>query len=108
MKILLTGAFGNLGTSTLIELLAQGHQVRCFETRHKSRKRIANRFAGRIELIQSDLRKPADLVRAVQDQDAIILLACMLPPHSEERPDVAYAINVDGTRNLLAAASGLA
>src|SRR5579885_1689403 len=104
MKVLLTGAFGNLGMSTLHELLHQGHQVRCFVSRRPAHARTARRFAGKIELIQGDIRQSADLERAVQDQEVIIHLAYLLPPRSEEQPDLAYAINVEGTRHLLAAA----
>lgn len=104
MKILLTGAFGNLGLMTLEELLRQGHQVRCFVSRRPVHRRTARRFAGSIELVQGDLRQPADLAQAVQDQDAIIHLAYLLPPQSEDQPDLARAINVDGTRNVLDAA----
>ena len=107
MKILLTGAFGNLGMSTLQELLRQGHQVRCFVTPRKAHERTARRFAGKIELVQGDIRRPENLSRAVQDQDSIIHLAYMLPPGSEDHPEVARSINVDGTRNLLEAASSL-
>jgi nucleoside-diphosphate-sugar epimerase len=107
MKILLTGAFGNLGLSTLEELLRQGHQVRCFVSRRKAHQRTARRFAGKIELIQGDIRQPADLAEAVRDQEAIIHLAYMLPPQSEEQPDLARSINIDGTRHLLDAARSL-
>src|SRR4051812_261771 len=107
MKILLTGAFGNLGRSTLNELLRQGHCVRCFVSRRKAHVRTARRFAGKIELFQGDMRQPTDLVKAVQDQDVIIHLAYMLPPYSEDQPDLSHAINVGGTRNLLAAARSL-
>jgi nucleoside-diphosphate-sugar epimerase len=107
MKILLTGAFGNLGLSTLDELLRQGHQVRCFVSRRKAHQRTARRFAGKIELIQGDIRQPADLAEAVRDQEAIIHLAYMLPPQSEDHPDLARAINIDGTRHLLDAARSL-
>jgi|SRR5579863_8409121 len=107
MKILLTGAFGNIGMSTLQELLRQGHQVRCFVSRRKVHQRTARRFAGKIELIQGDIRQAADLSKAVQHQDVIIHMAYMLPPRSEEHPDLARSINVDGTRNLLAAARSL-
>ncbi len=41
MKILLTGAFGNIGLHTLRELLAQGHTVRCFDVASKDNKRRA-------------------------------------------------------------------
>ena len=107
MKILLTGAFGNLGMSTLEELLRQGHQVRCFVSRRPVHQRTARRFADKIELIQGDMRQPADLAEAVQDQEAILHLAYMLPPQSEEQPDLAHAINVDGTRHLLDASYSL-
>ena len=107
MRILLTGAFGNIGMSTLQELLRQGHQVRCFVPRHKANERTARRFAGKIELIQGDIRRPADLSTAVQNQDAVIHMAYMIPPRSEDQPGLARSINVDGTRNLLAAASSL-
>jgi nucleoside-diphosphate-sugar epimerase len=107
MKILLTGAFGNLGMSTLEELLRQGHQVRCFVSRRKVHQRTARRFAGKIELIQGDMRQPEDIAQAVQGQEAIIHLAYMLPPQSEDQPDLARAINVDGTRHLLDAARSL-
>jgi nucleoside-diphosphate-sugar epimerase len=107
MKILLTGAFGNLGMSTLEELLRQGHQVRCFVSRRKAHRRTARRFAGKIELVQGDIRQPADLAQAVQDQEAIIHLAYMLPPQSEDQPDLARSINIDGTRHLLDAARSL-
>src|SRR5258708_26511789 len=107
MRILLTGAFGNIGMSTLQELLRQGHQVRCFVPWHKANERTARRFAGKIELIQGDIRRPADLPAAVQEQDVIIHMAYMIPPRTEDQPGLARSINVDGTRNLLAAASSL-
>ncbi len=107
MKVLLTGAFGNIGMSTLQELLRQGHQVRCFVSRRKAHARTARRFAGKIEFIQGDIRQAADVAKAVQDQEVIIHLAYMIPPRSEEMPDLARSINVDGTRILLNAASKL-
>lgn len=107
MKILLTGAFGNIGMSTLQELLRQGHQVRCFISRRKAHERTARHFAGKIELTRGDIRLPADLSKAVQDRDVIIHMAYMIPPRSEEQPDLARSINIDGTRNLLAAARDL-
>ncbi len=107
MRILLTGAFGNIGMSTLCELLRQGHEVRCFVSRRKAHLRTARRFAGKIELMPGDIRQVADVSKAVQDRDVIIHLAYMLPPYSEEHPELSHAINIDGTRNLLVAARSL-
>jgi len=39
MNVLLTGAFGNVGLSTLEELLRQGHQVRCFDLKTRANEK---------------------------------------------------------------------
>ena len=109
MRVLVTGAFGNIGTSTVRELLAQGHWVRCFDLQTPANERAARRFGGLAEVVWGDLRRPEDLARAVADQDVVIHLAFIIPKLSatgvgcEDRPDWAREINVDGTRNLLEA-----
>ncbi len=50
MRVLLTGAFGNIGLHTLRELLAQGHTVRCFDVPSKENQRRARQTAGRFEV----------------------------------------------------------
>jgi nucleoside-diphosphate-sugar epimerase len=110
MKVLLTGAFGNIGMHALRELLAQGHTVRCFDVATAANKRHARQVKGRFEEVWGDLRRPDDVARAVQGQDAIVHLAFVIPKlsmtgvNSEDRPDFAREINVGGTLNLLAAA----
>ncbi len=109
MNILLTGAFGNVGTSTLAELVSRGHQVRCFDLKTRANRRIARRYAGRAEIIWGDLRKPKEIAAALEGQDAVIHLAFIIPKmsatgvESENRPEWAYEVNVGGTRNLLTA-----
>lgn len=107
MKVLMTGAFGNLGMSTLLELLRQGHQIRCFVRKHPTNERIAKRFQGKIEIAWGDIRQLDDLVQAAQDQEVIIHLAYIIPPQTDEEPARARSINVDGTRNVLEAAKRL-
>lgn len=110
MKVLLTGAFGNIGSHTLKELLAQGHTVRCFDVANKENRRRARQAAGRFDVMWGDLRRPDDVARAVRGQDAIVHLAFVIPKlsmtgvSSEDCPDFAREINVGGTLNLLAAA----
>lgn len=115
MKVLLTGAFGNVGKSTLDELLRQGHEVRCFDVRSKKNERAAAKYRGRIELSWGDVRRCEDVADAMQDREAVIHLAFMIPStmsHSgkscEDHPELAEAINVGGTRNVIAAAKSLA
>lgn len=107
MKVLLTGAFGNVGTSTLEELVKQGHSVRCFDLKTKANEKAARRFNGQIEVVWGDLRRPDDVAAAVRDQEVVIHLAFIIPKlsvtgvESESRPDWAREINVGGTQNLI-------
>lgn len=109
MKVLLTGAFGNIGTSALDELLRQGHAVRCFDLRTPANERTARRYAGRIEVAWGDLRVPADVATAVAGAEVVLHVAFIIPKmsatgiESELRPDFAEAVNVGGTRNLIEA-----
>lgn len=110
MFVLLTGAFGNVGTSTVIELLARGHRVRTFDLPTRANQRAARKLKGRIEPVWGDLRNSEDVARAVSGVEAIIHLAFIIPKlsvtgvESELHPELAEAVNVGGTRNLLAAA----
>jgi nucleoside-diphosphate-sugar epimerase len=102
MKVLLTGAFGNFGITTLNNLLEQGHEVRCFDLQTKANRKTATKFENRIETIWGDVRSPDDLALAVHDRDVVIHLAFIVDMlKSDEHPEWAWEINVGGTKNLL-------
>jgi nucleoside-diphosphate-sugar epimerase len=82
MHVLLTGATGNVGSHVLPELTRRGHEVRA--------------FAG-------DVRDTNATDRAVDGVDTVIHLAAVIPPKADERPELARAVNVGGTRNLIEA-----
>lgn len=109
MRVLVTGAFGNVGSNTLDTLLERGHIVRCFDVPSKANKRVARRFRGKTEIAWGDLRNPGDVAAAVADQDVVVHLAFVIPTlsatgtSSEQEPEWARAVNVGGTQNLLAA-----
>jgi len=104
MKILLTGAFGNLGQSTLAQLLPRGHQVRCLELDNPRNRRIARQYRDQIELVWGDITNPVDVAAAVYEQAIIVHLAAIIPPNSEKAPELTYAVNAVGTQNLVQAA----
>lgn len=104
MKVLVTGAFGTVGLSTLRALLAADHAVRAFDLPTPTNRRQARRLAGRTEVRWGDVRRRADVDTALLDQDAVIHLAAVVPPRSEEWPCWSRAVNVGGVENLLAAA----
>ena len=107
MKVLLTGALGNIGSSTLEELLSRGHQVTCFDIKTKKNVRTSQRFKGAAEFVWGDLRCERDIATAVYHQEVVVHLAFVIPKlsatgvSSEDNPEWARSINVDGTRNLL-------
>lgn len=113
MDVLLTGAFGNVGQSTLAALLAKGFSVRCFDvpTRANLAKAQAlKQHDGRqVELVWGDLRSPPDVRAAVHGVKAVLHLGFVIPRlsatgiNSEDQPDFARSVNVGGTRNLLQA-----
>ncbi|MCG3253700.1 MAG: NAD-dependent epimerase/dehydratase family protein, partial [Candidatus Heimdallarchaeota archaeon] len=90
MKILLTGAFGNVGSSTLAELVKRDHNIRCFDIPTRKNKRTAKKFkkfSNKLEIIWGDLRNPLQVVDAVEGIDVVIHLAAIIPPLANERPE---------------------
>lgn len=109
MKVLVTGAYGNIGSSLLDQLTSRGHTVRSFDVGTKANRRRARAYAGKVEMVWGDVRRSEDLAAAVADQDAVVHLAFVIPHmsvtgvESERQPEWARKVNVDGTRNLIAA-----
>ncbi len=107
MRVLLTGAFGNIGAATLEELLRRGHQVRCFDVKSRANEKVSRPFQSKAEIVWGDLRCPQDVAAAVCEQEVVVHLAFVVPRlsvtgvNSEDNPEWARAINVEGTRNLL-------
>ena len=103
MKVLLTGPFGNIGSHTLPELLRQGHHVRCFAREGDPGRGRARALPRGVEVAWGDVLDADAVRRAAAGMEAVIHLAAVIPPRSEERPDEARAVNVDGTRHVIAA-----
>ncbi len=104
MRVLVTGGLGNLGTYTLRALAREGHILRCFDLETPRNKRNARALGDTIELLWGDIRDPESVARAVAGVEVIVHLASIIPPPAHDHPDLAEAVNVGGTRNVLAAA----
>jgi UDP-glucose 4-epimerase len=103
-RVLVTGALGNLGQSTMSALLAEGHVVRALDLPTKPNRRLAKRIPRGVEVVFGDVTDAASCAEAVRGVDAIIHLAAMIPPATERLPEVARRVNVEGSRNLIEAA----
>lgn len=112
MRVLLTGAFGNVGSSALQEMCALGYDVTCFELRSPaSLKRYSSLGAAglRFKVIWGDLSKRESVFEAVQGvrPEAIVHLGAIIPPMAYAIPKVSEAVNVGGTRLLMDAAAAM-
>ncbi|MBI4875048.1 MAG: NAD-dependent epimerase/dehydratase family protein [Acidobacteria bacterium] len=95
---LVTGASGFVGWHVARELLARGHRVRAL-VRPASRVR---ELEG-VETVSGDLRDAASLERAAEGCGLVFHVAADYRLWAP-RPEEMYQSNVEGTRNLLAAA----
>jgi nucleoside-diphosphate-sugar epimerase len=105
VRVLVTGGFGNIGRSAVAALREDGHRVRVLSPRKRRHERLARRLG--IEPFWGDARRSDDVAAALVDQDAVVHLAAILPPDSDEQPELARSVNVDGTRTLLEAAAAV-
>jgi len=119
MRILVTGGFGNVGTSAVGALLANGHEVLIFEqpsARSKKQKRTRELLKNahhRLTIFYGDITDKKSLQDAICSAgvggiDAIIHLAAIIPPLSNQKPLLAEEINVGGTRNIIEICKSLA
>jgi nucleoside-diphosphate-sugar epimerase len=97
VKVLVTGAGGNLARVVVPVLAAAGHTLRLLDFRPIDTTH---------ELLQGDLRNPDDLARAVDGVDAVVHAAALHGIHRDHWSTRDFwSINVDGTFNLYEAAT---
>lgn len=106
MKALVTGATGFVGSAVARLLLARGESVRVLTRADSDRRNIAELP---VETAVGDLREPSSLEAALAGCDALFHVAADYRLWVPD-PDAIYAVNVEGTRNLLrcAAKAGVA
>ena len=117
-KLLITGGAGFIGSHTALVLLEAGHSLTVldnlsnssFESLRRVQELVGPEAAGRLTLVEGDIRQPADLERALTtapDQgpiEAVIHFAGLKAVGESVSDPLAYwDVNVGGSRALLAA-----
>lgn len=99
MKSLVTGGTGFIGSNVARALLERGDAVRVLARAEADRRNLAGLP---LEIVPGDVRDPASLDRAVCGCDRVFHVAALYSFWAPRR--LFEAINVEGTRNVLAAA----
>lgn len=95
MKVLITGASGNLGRAAAKVLAANGHELVYVSRKAPQNAPNAKHYA--VDMAESD--RLTDIF-AHEKPDMVIHLAAMLGPVCDQQPELAQKVNVDATRRL--------
>lgn len=110
-KLLVTGVAGYIGSTFTYEALRKGYEVVGFDNFSNSDDAIVNyllrNYADQFEFIELDLQNQMGLNSALRHHkniDCVLHFAALKSvPESEEKFDLYWKNNVEGTKNLLKA-----
>ncbi len=102
-KILVTGGAGYIGSVLIGQLLQQGYFVRTIDNLSFGKQPLeAYKLNKHFEFIQGDITNRNDCKKAVDSVNAIIHLAAIVgDPACKKQPELAIAVNREGSQNLL-------
>ena len=96
----ISGGAGFLGLHLARRLVADGHVVRTLDLAPLDDAALE----AEVEELRGDVRSTADVARLVEGADVVVHAAAALPIQAKR--EAIDSVNVDGTRNVLAAARG--
>src|SRR5688500_2792249 len=98
MKILITGAGGQIGADLITVFVAGGHQVIATDLKPRPTTREVTWRA--LDVVDA---AAVDRVLADEQPEVVYHLAAILSATGEKNPTLAYAVNQTGTWNVLEA-----
>lgn len=113
MRVVVTGAFGNIGVSTVKQLLeidnhtGNPHKIVCLDilTKNTQKAEKSLKKLGSFETVWGSVTDKSVVEKALDNVDAVIHLAAILAPATKTKPELAYVVNVGGTKNVVDVAS---
>lgn len=108
-RVLVTGAFGNVGRSTILSLIEEGYGVQAFDRPTSVNRRLARKLIHQLKstgveglkVFWGDIRDKKALDTASDRCSSVIHLAAIIPPLADRIPDLAFSVNVGGTQNII-------
>ena len=99
-NVLVTGAYGLLGSHTVRELIENGYHVRAFGRDPEKLKELASEYeSAQIDIYCGDFCNAAEIEKACNGMDYVIHCGALLKGWGRRREYIRT--NVDGTRNVL-------
>ncbi len=104
-SVLVTGGAGFIGSHIAERLADLGHEVRVLDNFSTGKRENLASFAGRVTVIEADIRDLAALKNAARGVDVVFHEAALASvPRSVDDPVTSDEVNVHGTLNVLVAA----
>jgi len=101
VRVLVTGAFGFLGTALVERLTAAGHEIRALTSRES-----VDTPVNAVEVVEGDIRDPEAMRHAVRDVDGVCHLAALTKVREARGRTADYwGVNHGGTVNVVRAAA---
>ena len=90
-----------MGVTVCRKILEKGFQVRVFDLDTPRNRKSVRELGDEAEVVWGDITSQECVRQAADGIDAVVHMAGILPPVSEERPELAKRVNVEGTRVLV-------
>jgi nucleoside-diphosphate-sugar epimerase len=101
MRVLITGGAGRLGVTVCKAFLNNGFGVRVYDLNNDRNRKSIKEIGRKAEIVWGDITQPDSVRRALKGVDVVVHMAGILPPLTDEKPELARMVNVEGTRTLV-------
>jgi len=102
-NILITGATGTVGIEVLKQFATSvdKYNITAFDIKTKQSVKKLSQFKNKIKIVFGDISNINDVKKISKNKDFVIHLAAIIPPLADEKPELAYKINTQGTKKLI-------